>query len=109
MRIIDWSSDVCSSELRRAIVRATEEGRRAHVRMNVGKPEHPLVDALPFVRRANRVEADFRESLAPGCRYKPELAGQPLITGEHQRRIIRIRRQIAVRGRRTERDRKSVA
>src|SRR3546814_17745554 len=39
---------------RRAIVRATEEGRNVHLRMNVGTPEHPLVDALHIVRRPNR-------------------------------------------------------
>src|SRR3546814_9001442 len=64
MRISDWSSDVCSSDLRRACVAAAvvaPAGLADDVAQLVGEPRrrpHVLGDPHPFVkRRPEQVEA----------------------------------------------------
>src|SRR3546814_8909515 len=85
MRISDWSSDVCSSDLDLAVARGEHDRRVEHDRGRV-------VAALERGRVQERLEA--RPRLAPRLGGAVELAaGEAEATGERQQRpVLRVQR-----------------
>src|SRR3546814_7354261 len=101
MRISDWSSDVCSSDLQAAerrgdVVARFDQRRRVESRRNV---DHAILD-----RAVARDEYD--ERLVRGQGHEGELLQNPLMLGhEHEARACRQPRQRG--GRPRPRERKS--
>src|SRR3546814_1388541 len=77
MRISDWSSDVCSSDLRQDRGNLKQEGalaRAASVSQVAKRPQHLVTFRLAFQRRRNQdVLQNFRRELV--LKAQTELAG----------------------------------
>src|SRR3546814_3628094 len=76
MRISDWSSDVCSSDLKLSIESTLHKGKWVHTTtMSAPRPDVNIIDALKFESLAPREKLVFLSDHSPFDHEFPKIAG----------------------------------
>src|SRR3546814_7410754 len=105
MRISDWSSDVCSSDLRPGDGR----GRARHEAPDQFGPLHHLRDQLRLSRLCHQDRSEVSEGLVSACRWPEDIRQcRHLLGGQRRRHVSRGHgRGFGQQKRQTRLDRKS--